>query len=74
MPALDENTYYALQVRSVSDRLAPTATQRTTLIIAGIYVIVIAILWYVFPSLTLMRALNDRVVQACTDSQLDKCV
>ncbi|KAF8515889.1 peptidase M50B-like-domain-containing protein [Gautieria morchelliformis] len=47
MPALDDNTYYMLQVRSAASQLTPNATQRTTLIIAGVYIIVIAILWHV---------------------------
>ena len=50
MPAL-ENTYDVLQARSGGAQLTPNATQRTTLIIAGVYVIVIAILWYVHPTL-----------------------
>ena len=49
MPTFDDNTYYALQARGAGSQLAPNATQRTTLIIAGVYVIVIAILWYVLP-------------------------
>ncbi|KAJ7197199.1 peptidase M50B-like-domain-containing protein [Mycena pura] len=36
-----------LYVRDVSSTLAPNATQRTTLIVAGVYIIVIAILWHV---------------------------
>ncbi|KAJ6488626.1 peptidase M50B-like-domain-containing protein [Mycena vitilis] len=36
-----------LAVRDVSSVLAPTDTQRTTLIVAGVYIIVIAILWHV---------------------------
>ena len=47
MPALHEDTSYALQVRDVGTDLAPNPTQRTTLIIAGVYVVVIAILWFV---------------------------
>jgi len=47
MPALSEDNYYALQIRDASAQLTPNPTQRTTLIVAGVYVIVIAILWHV---------------------------
>jgi len=36
-----------LFARDVQERLTPNATQRTTLIVAGVYIIVIAILWCV---------------------------
>lgn len=36
-----------LFIRDVQDRLTPNDTQRTTLIVAGVYIAVIAILWYV---------------------------
>jgi len=47
MPALDETNIYALQVRDAAAALTPNATQRTTLIVAGVYIVVIAILWHV---------------------------
>jgi len=47
MPAVHEDNYYALQVRDVTAQLTPNATQRTTLIVAGVYIIVIAVLWHV---------------------------
>jgi hypothetical protein len=37
----------AVYARDVASKLMPTDTQRTTLIVAGCYIIVIAILWYV---------------------------
>ncbi|KAJ7692351.1 peptidase M50B-like-domain-containing protein [Mycena olivaceomarginata] len=36
-----------LAVRDVQSTLTPSATQKTTLIVAGVYIIVIAILWHV---------------------------
>ncbi|KAG1835551.1 peptidase M50B-like-domain-containing protein [Suillus variegatus] len=46
MPYLDEQTFN-LYARDVGTQLTPNATQKTTLIVAGCYVIVIAILWHV---------------------------
>ncbi|KAI0028186.1 peptidase M50B-like-domain-containing protein [Vararia minispora EC-137] len=43
----DESTNYVLVARDFGNRIRPTDTQRTTLIVAGIYVIAIAILWHV---------------------------
>ncbi|KAJ7168167.1 hypothetical protein C8R43DRAFT_983277 [Mycena crocata] len=37
----------AVYERDVSSTLMPSDTQRTTLIVAGVYIIVIAILWHV---------------------------
>jgi hypothetical protein len=37
----------AVYVRDVASQLAPNATQRTTLIVAGCYILIIAILWCV---------------------------
>ena len=42
MPFLDHDYMYPRDVRT---QLTPNATQRTTLIVAGCYIIVIAILW-----------------------------
>ncbi|KAH8114223.1 peptidase M50B-like-domain-containing protein [Phellopilus nigrolimitatus] len=50
MPALNEHDAHDfLQIfpRDVRSQLTPSATQRTTLIVAGCYVIAIAILWHV---------------------------
>ncbi len=45
MPALDDSTdFHALLARDAS-RLVPNDTQRTTLIVAACYIIVIALLW-----------------------------
>lgn len=46
MPVLEQNIH-ALQVRDARDALTPNETQRTTLIVAGCYIIGIAILWHV---------------------------
>ena len=37
---------HELSARSLSSSLTPNATQRTTLIVAGCYIIIIGILWY----------------------------
>lgn len=44
MPYLDDQTFI-MYTRDVGSQLTPNATQRTTLIVAGCYVIAIAILW-----------------------------
>ncbi|PAV23396.1 peptidase M50B [Pyrrhoderma noxium] len=41
------DNFAALYPRDVRSTLQPTSTQRTTLIVAGIYIIAIAILWHV---------------------------
>ncbi|KAK0225009.1 peptidase M50B-like-domain-containing protein [Armillaria nabsnona] len=47
MPALDDsNDFHALLARDAA-RLVPNDTQRTTLIVAGCYIIVIALLWHI---------------------------
>ena len=50
MPALDglPDHTFAVFARSAQDSLTPNETQRNTLIVAGCYVIAIAILWCVF--------------------------
>ena len=45
MPSLDVPNY--LFSRDVQSDLTPNATQRVTLIVAGCYVIAIAILWWI---------------------------
>ena len=48
MPLLYPYDYDAqLSTRSLGSDLTPNATQRTTLIVAGCYIIIIGILWYV---------------------------
>lgn len=37
---------HELSARSLSSSLTPNATQRTTLIVAGCYIIIIGVLWY----------------------------
>lgn len=44
---------HELSARSLSSSLTPNATQRTTLIVAGCYIIIIGILWYALFSLPL---------------------
>ena len=62
MPLLypyDYDTTNGISARSFSSEITPNATQRTTLIIAGCYIIIIGILWYVLtdpPSLFNKRA------------------
>ncbi|OAX41861.1 hypothetical protein K503DRAFT_848130 [Rhizopogon vinicolor AM-OR11-026] len=46
MPYLNDQTS-TLYTRDAASQLTPNATQRTTLIVAGCYVIIIAILWHV---------------------------
>jgi len=46
MPSFDVQNY--LFPRDVQSDLTPNATQRVTLIVAGCYVIAIAILWWIF--------------------------
>lgn len=41
----DYNDVQQLSARSVSSSITPNATQRTTLIIAGCYILIIGILW-----------------------------
>jgi hypothetical protein len=43
----DYNDVHQLSARSVSSSITPNATQRTTLIIAGCYILIIGILWHV---------------------------
>ncbi|KAJ8093577.1 hypothetical protein PM082_020435 [Marasmius tenuissimus] len=48
MPYLNESAPSAiLAARDFGERVTPNATQRTTLIVAGVYIIAIAILWWV---------------------------
>ena len=48
MPAFhDVASDHYIFARDVQSQLTPSATQKTTLIVAGCYVIAIAILWYV---------------------------
>jgi hypothetical protein len=42
----DYNDVHQLSARSFSSSITPNATQRTTLIVAGCYILVIGILWY----------------------------
>ena len=48
MPAFhDVASDHYIFARDVQSQLTPSATQKTTLIVAGCYIIAIAILWYV---------------------------
>lgn len=50
MPTIDDSVTisdFLLAVRDFEERVTPNATQRTTLIVAGCYIIAIAILWHI---------------------------
>lgn len=47
MPAIHDPQDHFIFARDAQSRLTPTDTQKTTLIVAGCYIIAIAILWYV---------------------------
>jgi hypothetical protein len=66
MPLLypyDYDTTHEISARSFSSEITPNSTQRTTLIVAGCYIIIIGILWYALtnPLLSLRTVLNRRV-------------
>jgi hypothetical protein len=48
MPHIDPESSFGalLERRDFKTQITPTETQRTTLIVAGCYIIAIAILWY----------------------------
>jgi len=56
MPFLTSTEYGGLKgpehllIRDFQERVTPNETQRTTLIVAGVYILVIAVLWRVFYS------------------------
>ena len=65
---------HELSARSLSSSLTPNATQRTTLIVAGCYIIIIGILWYAL-SLFLSLSYNTELAmnglsQACAIFEL----
>ena len=45
-----DDSAHHLFARSFASDITPNATQRTTLIVAGCYIIIIGILWYVLTS------------------------
>ena len=45
MPPYD-SSFHELSARSFSSAMTPNATQRTTLLVAGCYILIIGILWY----------------------------
>jgi hypothetical protein len=45
-----EHSAFMLYARDAKDVLEPNETQRNTLIVAGVYILVIGILWYVLSS------------------------
>jgi hypothetical protein len=47
MPAFPINDNFLARRENISEVLTPNATQRVTLIVAGVYILVIGILWYV---------------------------
>ena len=56
MPGLNDfaSDHYIF-ARDAKSQLAPSATQKTTLIVAGCYIIAIAILWYARTAVLLYR-------------------
>jgi len=44
-----EHSTFMVYARDAKDVLQPNETQRNTLIVAGVYILVIGILWYVLP-------------------------
>jgi len=69
---------HELSARSVSSSLTPNATQRTTLIVAGCYIIIIGLLWYALSlclSLLYITELPmNESLQACAVFELYQCV
>ncbi len=49
MPTIHADDVHDLITRDFASQVSPNATQRTTLIVAGVYIIIIAILWCVVP-------------------------
>ena len=47
MPYLDTRSESQLWLRDFQTQIQPNETQRNTLIVAGVYVLIIAILWWV---------------------------
>ncbi|KAF9023005.1 hypothetical protein BDZ89DRAFT_914497, partial [Hymenopellis radicata] len=47
MPTIHADDFHDLITRDFASQVSPNATQRTTLIVAGVYIIVIAILWHI---------------------------
>ena len=60
-----------LSTRDFQERVTPNETQRTTLIVAGVYILIIAILWLAIVFLWLWCEPILTVVKACTVSQDD---
>jgi hypothetical protein len=69
---------HELSARSLSSSLTPNATQRTTLIVAGCYIIIIGVLWYALSlclSLLYITELPmNESLQACAVFELYQCV
>ena len=59
-----EHSTFMLYARDAKSILQPNETQRNTLIVAAVYILVIGILWYVMFSVSLQR--NSCGTQACT--------
>lgn len=45
MPSVYPNEFHDLVSRDFASSVAPNETQRTTLIVAGVYIIAIGLLW-----------------------------
>jgi hypothetical protein len=54
-----------LFIRDFQTRITPNVTQRNTLIIAGIYIIAIAILWFVFVAFDWPHEADDWLLGFC---------
>lgn len=69
---------HELSARDLSSSLTPNATQRTTLIVAGCYIIIIGLLWYALSlSLSLLHITElpvNESLQARAVSELYQCV
>lgn len=67
MPYLDARLEgNALWIRDFQTQIQPNETQRNTLIVAGVYVIIIAILWCVFLTGPCMQKLRCVSLKACS--------
>jgi len=73
----DYNDIHQLSTRSLSSTLTPNATQRTTLIVAGCYIIIIGILWYALSLSLFFLCITELPMnehsQACAILELYQC-
>ena len=70
MPYLDARLESHLWLRDFQTQIQPNDTQKNTLIVAGVYVIIIAILWCVpYSSVHAKTEKNDFSLKACSLSE-----